>query len=200
MDARGNRWNGGDTVNVETLSDLFVYELQGIHYLETQLGDAMEQLAGQSTVDSLDDRPDSELREPVRNLFDDHHERADERTERLDRAFDALDRLVDSREREVPAVDALFEEKDRFNNVLLNDALRSPFYLGVTVRADDLLVRSYESALDLADALDASGDVTDELEANRDDVEELLEDVRDVRESEAFESMLDEQAERSPQQ
>lgn len=187
-------------MNVETLSDLFVYELQGIRYAETQLGDAMGELSGQSTVDSLDDRPDGEFRKSLSGLFDDHRDRAEERVERLDRAFDALDRLVDSREREVPAVNALFEEKDRFNNVLLNDALRSPFYLDVTVKADDLLVRNYESALDLADALDASAGVTDELEANRDDIEGLLEDARDVRDSEAFESMLDEQAARSPQQ
>lgn len=187
-------------MNVETLSDLFVYEMQGIRYVETRLGDAMEQLAGQSTVDSLDDVPDGKFRESVSGLFDDHRERADERVERLDRAFDALDRLVDSREREVAAVGALFDEKDRFNNVLLNDALRAPFYLDVTAKADDLLVRNYESALDLADALDASDDVTDALEANRDDLEDLLEAVSEVRESEKFEALLDEQAARSPQQ
>lgn len=187
-------------MNIETLSDLFVYELQGIHALESELGDAMEQLAGQSSVDSLDDRPDKELREPVGSLLADHQERAAERTERLDRVFESLDRLVDGRDRDAPAVGALFEEKDRFNNVLLNDALRAPVYLDTAAKADDLLVRSYESALELAEALGASDDVTDELEANRDDLEELLDDVREVRESDAFASLLDEQAAESPQQ
>lgn len=186
-------------MNVETLYDLFVFELQRVHFLEIELVDALGELATESTVDSLDDLPDSEVHEAAHDLYSAHQGRATERVERLERAFDALDHLAAERTREAPALDGLLEEKERFNNVVLNDALRNLFYLTVAISAQQLVAQSYEGALDLVGRLDVDSAVTDELESNRDDVDGALEDLRDLKESSEVESLLDELATRTPQ-
>lgn len=185
-------------VNVETLYDLFVFELQGVHYLETELAEAAETLATRSNVDSLDDRPGGEFRERAGDLFESHADRVDERIERLDDAFDALDHTVTTKDRTVPVVDALLDEAERFDNVVLDDALRNPFYLDVAIKAEQLTLQCYESALAIAERLDVNRDVVDNLEANRDDVEELLGEARNLDSGPAAASLFDRLAEQTP--
>ena len=185
-------------VNVETLYDLFVFELQGVRYLETELAEAAETLATRSKVDSLDDRPGGEFRQRAGDLFESHADRTGARIERLDDAFDALDFSVTSRERSVPVVDALLEECERFDNVVLDDALRNPFYLDVAIKAEQLTLQCYESALAVAGHLDVNSDVVENLEANRDDVAELLGEARDLDSGSAAETLFDRLAEQTP--
>ncbi|NEU55608.1 DUF892 family protein [Halorussus sp. MSC15.2] len=186
-------------VNVETLYDLFVFELQGARYVETELAEAMETLVTQSGIDSLDDRPGSAFRERASELFRNHGDRADERANRLDDAFDALDHTVTTRDRKVPVVEALLEENERFNNVVLDDALRNPFYLDVAIKAEQLVVQCYESALHLADYLDVNSEVVEALEANRDDAQNALTESRDLDSGSEIESLFDRLAEQTPQ-
>ena len=187
-------------VNVETLYDLFVYELQGIRAAESDLAEMLETLATDAEVDSLDDTPDSEFRDAARELFADHRERTGERLDRLDRAFDAIDHVATTsdREREDFAVDALVREKERFNNVVLDDALRNPYYLDAAIKAEQLVGQCYDSALAVAEPLDVNHEVVDELEANRDDAESALRESRDLDESDDARSLLAHLADETP--
>lgn len=185
-------------VNVESPYDLFVFELQGVRALETELAEAMETLSTQSGIDSLDDDPGDEFRKRAGDLFESHGDRTAERIDRLDDAFDALDTRVTTSERTDPAIEALLEENERFNNVVLEDALRNPFYLDVAIKAEQLVVQGYESALDVAEHLDLNREVVEILEANRDDAEEMLGEAEDLDGSSALDSLFDRLAEESP--
>ncbi|WP_435176603.1 DUF892 family protein [Halorussus sp. AFM4] len=185
-------------VNVETLYDLFVFELQGARRLESELADATETLARQSGIDSLDDRPGAPFRERAGDLFERHGDRADERARRLDDAFDALDVPVTTRDRTVPAVDALLEENEQFNNVVLDDALRNPFYLDVLIKAEQLTLQCYESAVDVADHLDVNPEAVEAVEENRDAAEAALGEARELDSGSEIESLYDRLAEQTP--
>lgn len=186
-------------VNVETLYDLFVYELQGIRRLEVEIADVSSALASKSGIDSLDDYTGSEFRDAARGLFEEFGRSSEQRVERLDDAFDTLDHLATSDGSQSPVMSSFDEETEQFNNVVLNDALRNPFYVDTAIKIMQLVVRSYERALAVAEHLDIDRDALEAIESNHGDTEELLEKAEDLAESPELESLFEQLAEASPQ-
>ena len=184
-------------MNVEDLGDLFGYELQGVYYIETELPGELAQLAEQANVDTLDEITDAGFREDVREVFSAHGDETQAHAERLEGAFDLFGREPDPRE--VPAFDGLFLEKERFNNIVLNDAARPLFYLDVGMKVEQLELRCYDSLLRLAAALDLPSDVVDDLETNREEDAETLRRLEELSESAGAEEIRTKLAEDSPQ-
>ncbi len=182
-------------MNIETLHDLFLYELRGAYYVETELADALEGIRDRVAVDTLDEVADEELHETVAEAFASHREETERQVERLERAFDAIDRQPETRE--MPSLDALVDETERFNNVVLNDAIRPLFYLDAGTKIERLELRMYDSLLRLARALDAPEDAIDALETNRREEEAALTNLRELSDGSEADSVLDELAERS---
>lgn len=165
-------------MNVEDLGDLFEYELQGIYYVETELVDGLRLLAEQMEVDTLDETSDADFRDAVRETLMDHRRQTETHAERLEAGFDHFGR--EPRPRAVPALDGLFTEKERFNNVVLNDAARPLFYLDVAMKVEQLELRCYESLLRFADSLDLPSEVVEGLEANRDEDERTFRRLQEL--------------------
>lgn len=187
-------------MRVETLYDLFAYKLHGTRRREADLAEVADALASKAGIDSLDDQPDSEFREASRGLFEDVSDGADERIERLDGALDAIDHVATTAdERRSSMVAELLDETEQFNNVVLDDALRNPYYVDAAVEAQQLVVRSYGRALAVADHLDVDAEAMEAVEANRDDAEELLVAAEDLAGSSELESLFDELADETPQ-
>lgn len=184
-------------MNVETLRDQFLYDLRGQYYVETTLADALDRLVDQTAVDSLDEAPDAELRDALASAFADHRDETDEHVDRLERAFEALDRQPDARPS--PPIDGIVEEKERFTNVVLNDAARPLHYLDTGLKTERLEVRTYESLLANAERLDAPDDAIAALEANLDDEREALQRLEELADGSATESLRDRLADRSPE-
>lgn len=175
-------------MNVETLRGLFEYELRGLYDIENELVGTLDDFANQAGIDSLDDEPNEGFRKSVQQAFIEHRDETETHVERLERVFEALG--MEAKPREALVFDALVEEKERFNNVVLNDALRNPFYLTAGIKVEQLEIATYESALDYADNLDVPDEVTELLQKNLDEETETLETLRTAAEGSEFESML----------
>lgn len=183
-------------MNVETLKDLFLYELQAIYSVEQELVGALDEFSEQARIESLDDLPDSSVHKAAATLFSEHRDETETHVERLEEVFEAVDARPDTRE--VQAIDALVVDKERFNNVVLNDALRSLVYVDAGEKIENTEITAYRSLLQLANALDLPDEAVDPLEANLRDEEETLQELRDLSEGDDIDSLLAELAEREP--
>lgn len=166
-------------MTVDDTRDLFVYELQGAYYVETELVDAYERLADETEIDALDYLPEKETKRSLGDLFADHSEETRRHVHRLEAVFHEVD--AEAEARSDPVADGVIRDKDLFNNVVLNDELRPLYYLRTGKKIERLEISTYENLLRLAEKLRLDDVVTDDLEAN-------LEDER--RQLEALESQM----------
>ncbi|WP_227353636.1 YciE/YciF ferroxidase family protein [Haladaptatus salinisoli] len=185
-------------MNIETLYDLFVHELRGMYYVETRLVDELPALADNAMVDSLDDTTPTEFIESVSDAFAEHATETESQVDRLDDVFETLPFQPDTREREVAALDGLLREVEQFDHIILNDALRNPFYLDAAAKVEQLEIKGYENLLQLADALDLAGDATDPLEENLDEERDALSTLEDLSTGEQMESILGDLGDEDP--
>lgn len=176
-------------MNVETVEDLFDRELLRAYSIESALVDELATLEDDADVDALDSTSQTEPRDDLTELFADHRAQTEDHVARLEDAFDALD--VRPEGRSTPALDGIVAEKDRFNNVVLNDAVRPSYYVGTAAEIEGLEIAVYERLLRTANHLDLPGEVTEALEANLREEVDTLERLQELGGSEEFESMLD---------
>lgn len=164
-------------MNLETPDDYVAWQLEGIHQFEQQLVEVLGWLAEEAAVEALDDRPDEGARTALVETFHDHRDQTRDHVERLDDAFETLDHRP--RGREVPSVDGLVTEAERFTNIVLNDELRGPYFVETGIRFERLEITAYEHAIAMGDRLGLGPDVTDPLEANLAEEEATLEELQD---------------------
>lgn len=184
-------------MNIETLHDLFLYELHGLYRTEQTLVEELDQLADQTAVNSLDEASDEEFRDALREAFEDHRDETETHVERLERVFESIDRRPETRD--VPPLDGFVEEKEWFSNVVLNDAMRPLFYLDAGVKIEQLEIRTYESLVENAGALDVPDDAVEALEANLRDERDALAELEDLSGSDAVESLREALGDDSPE-
>ncbi|WP_227376934.1 YciE/YciF ferroxidase family protein [Haladaptatus halobius] len=153
-------------MEVNSLRDLFVYELQGMYDVENKLVDALDDLSVETT------------NEDISQAFAEHRSETETHVERLDDAFRALGEEPERRDDKV--IDGLVEEHDRFEGVATNDDVRDMFALGAGMKSERVEITSYEGLLMLADQLDFGNDVTDPLESNMSDEKQALSDLQEL--------------------
>ena len=161
---------------IETLDDLFEYQLQGIYYVETELVDALDEMQTSATNGQLVE------------AFADHRDETKRHVERLEEVFAALG--VPAETRSVPSVDGLREEKRTFDAEARDTDLQNVFYAQAGRKAEQLEITAYEGLLDLADRLDASAEVVDLLEQNWREEQAALEKLEGISGSSEFESLI----------
>lgn len=162
-------------MDVDTTRDLFEYELRGAYYLETELVEALDQLADEAEIDALDSLPEKEKKRALSDLFADHGEESQRHVQRLEAVFRALD--LEPEAREDPVTDGVIRDKELFNNVILNDELRGVYYLRTAKNAELAEISTYEGLLRLAEQLDLDGEVIEDLEANLADERRQLDEL-----------------------
>lgn len=161
---------------VETLNDLFEYQLQSIYYVEKELVDALDEMQTSATNGQLVE------------AFADHRDETKRHVERLEEVFAALG--VPAETRNVPSVDGLREEKRTFDAAARDTDLQNVFYAQAGRRAEQLEITAYQGLLDLADRLDASTEVVDLLEQNWREEQAALEKLEGISGSSEFESLV----------
>ena len=174
-------------MNIETLRDLFVYELSGLYCTERTLAERLDQFADETAVNSLDEASDGELRDALSEAFAEHRDETETHVERLERVFESVDHRPE--ERAVPALDGLAGETERLSNVVLNDAVRPLFYLDAGSKVERLEIRTYESMIETAEALGIPDDAVEALEANLRDERDALAELEYLSESSTVESL-----------
>lgn len=164
-------------MNVETPEDLLAWQLHGLYRTEQQLVDVLDWFGEESSIDALDDRPDKAAKTALAETFREHREQTREHVERLEAAFDAMNRRPEGRD--VPSTEGIATEAHRFTNVVLNDALRGPYFVDAAMRVERVEITAYERAIELAERLSMDEAVTDPLRANLADEEAAVEALRE---------------------
>lgn len=176
-------------MNVETIEDLFLRELGRAYSIETALVDELATLRDDADVDALDSHRNADPREALKELLADYRTRTEEHVTRLEDAFEALGEQAETRS--TPALDGIVAEKERFNNVVLNDEVRPPYYVGTAEEIVGLEIHLYERLVRLAEHLDVPSEVTDALERNREDAVETRDALQSLAGSDDLTSLID---------
>ena len=181
-------------MNVETLHDLFLWEMQRLYAIETRLADELATLERDAGVDALDGQQETDAREGLREVLAEHETETRTHAERLEEALEALGRTPDPRSepnsRSTPALEGLVAEKERFNNVVLNDQIRPLFYLGTARQIEHLEITAYERLLEIGGHLDVPDEVIDRLEQTLDEEEATLRTLESISSGEDVEALL----------
>ncbi len=175
--------------------DAFALELQRLYGLERELRTELDTLRGDVAIDSLDMVLLEECRIELGNRLEAHREETDTHVERLESVFEALDREPTAGP--TPELDGWVRDKERFNNVILNDELRPIYYLTATLKLEEIERTAYESALAAGSGLDSSALPADRdallkpLETTLEEEVAMLEDLESIADSESVSQLLD---------
>ncbi|WP_306054472.1 YciE/YciF ferroxidase family protein [Natronococcus wangiae] len=152
-------------MNVETLEDLFGYQLQHVYYAERTHVELLEEMAADGATDELGAR------------FDEHREQTERHVERIEQVFEALgQRPRASRTR---TVDGLADAR-RARRESANGGTAVPGDIEIGMLAERLEIRSYEMLLRLAGRLGFANDVVEPLEAILEEERETLQEFEDL--------------------
>ncbi|QCS40955.1 ferritin-like domain-containing protein [Natrinema versiforme] len=173
-----------------TPRDALATELERLYYIERELCDELETLAGDVSIDAVADTRATECRERLWEAVDEHCYETQRHCERIERAFDALGEEPDTRR--APEFDGLIADKEAFNNVVLNDALRPLYYLETALKLEALECTAYETAMALASAIEGedADAVVDALRPNYDDERAMRADLESLSDGDALETLL----------
>ncbi|MEY7850258.1 ferritin-like domain-containing protein [Natrarchaeobius sp. A-rgal3] len=173
-----------------TPRNVLTAQLERLYYVERTLRSELETLSADVAVDTLDDVRVLECREQLQYALDAHREESDRHVERIERAFDILDEEPDTRR--VSELDGVIADKEKFNNVVLNDGLRPLYYIETTLKLEAIECTIYERTMALARTLETNDadEVLDALQENYDDERELRREIDTLAESESVETLL----------
>lgn len=161
---------------IQTLEDMFVYQLEEMYYVEERLVEVLGELAADANNDKLG------------KGFEDHQAETREHVERLDRVFDALGREPEGRESRV--LEALVEEREAFRDETSNEELRDLFDMGAGMKTERIEMTGYQGLLILANKLDYGRDVTELLEDNLSSERSAFHELQGLSQGSKLKSML----------
>ncbi|NGM68505.1 DUF892 family protein [Natronolimnobius sp. AArcel1] len=127
-------------------------ELARLDALEQGIDTALETLSADVAIDTLDTVRELQCREQLQYAIDQRREQTADRRRHLEEAFDVLDHRLDTGP--VPELDGLIADKEKFNNVVLNDELRPLYYVETMLKLEALECTRYERVIGLARSLD----------------------------------------------
>lgn len=179
-------------MNIETLSDLLVVELTRTHAVEQRLASELATLEDDVDVDALDDQGHTELRQTLTDAIAEHQAETETHAARVEAALEALNERPTGRQ--TPALDGLLEEKDLFNNVVLDDAIRPFYYVGTAQEIERLEITAYERLERMAAHLDVPSAVTEAIELNLAEEREALDRLVALAPADDMADLLDELA------
>lgn len=152
-------------MTVSTLHEKFVYHLEEMYYVETQLVDVLEELRSAAANDDL------------KEAFDTHREQTKNHVTRLEDIFEAIDEPA--QERVSPTFDALLEEREDFLERIGGDEdMRDLHDLGAAMKNEHLEIAGYENLLMLARKLDLPRDVRSTLNQSLDEEQQTKKQLK----------------------
>lgn len=167
-------------MNVETLEDLFGYQLQHAYYAERTHVELLDEMAADSTTDELGTR------------FADHREQTEQHVERLKQVFKAINRPP--RASRTRMVDGLADSR-LARRQSMNGESAVPSDLELSMMAERLEIRTYEALIRLAGRLSYTNDIVEPLETTLEEERETLQRLEDLEtEQSIIETMEAEEA------
>ena len=161
---------------IQSLEDMFVYQLEEMYYVENRLVDVLDDLATQANNDRL------------ARGFQDHREETREHVEYLEQVFDALGRTPERRESRT--LEALVDEREEFRSETSNEGLRDLFDIQAGMKTERMEMTGYQGLLTLAKKLDYGDDVTEPLEDNLSSERSAFHELQGLSQGSKLKSMV----------
>lgn len=167
-------------MDVDSLDDLFEYELRVAYAMETRLVDALAEMAENASNEALSSR------------FDDHREETETHVERLEAIFAALD--LDPAGADSTVGEAIDAERLALEDRVDDRDLLNVYYVVAGMRTERLELASYDGLCAMAGWLNVSEDVTERLEANRREEADASEQLRTMAQASDVKALWEEKA------
>lgn len=152
-------------MNINSLRDKFVYDLQMMYYVENELLDVLDEMAMDAS------------NEDIQMAFENHVEETSAQVRRLDEIFTIIDEPPE--QRQSPVFDALVNEREQFKQEANPDEdLGDVYDLGAAGKTEHIEIAAYESLIMLARKLEMDDDVIDLLEQNLDEEQQTKKQVK----------------------
>lgn len=161
---------------LNTLEDKFIYDLEAMYYIETELVDTLKELADDAENDKLEEG------------FSEHRAETREHADRLEVVFNELGRELQARAS--PVFDGLIEERRQFLQETDDQELRDLFDLEAGIKTERLEISGYEGLLNLAKKMGYDDDVTDPLEDNLSSEKSTLRELEGLTKGSKMKSMI----------
>lgn len=150
---------------VETLHDKFLYHLEEMYYVETEL------------LDLLDVMAEDVQNEDLQQGLERHQSQTDVHVDRLEEVFGAVDAAPEKRPS--PTFDALVEERDAFFETAGDDEdMRDLHDLGIAAKNEHMEIAGYENLIMLARKLDLGREVKNPLDENLDEEQQTKKQLK----------------------
>ena len=150
---------------MQTLRELFEYELQSIYYAERTLVETLDQLAQESS--------DTQ----IKATFEQHLQETRGHVERLTNVFSSLGKAPSAQV--CPGIEGLIKEKKMFNDRHPTPQLLDLYNLGAGAKSERYEITSYEGLIALANGLGMPY-VVALLQANLDEELQALERLQEL--------------------
>lgn len=176
----------------DTTFNAFTTGLQRLYSLEQELVAALDVLATDVSIDSLDNHKVTDSRRQLQDRVETHRDKTESHIERLEAVFDAIDEQPTARQ--TPGLDGWIADKEQFNNVILNDKLRPLYFLDATKKLEEIERSAYEPVLALAERLQNEDDIDGVVESiaqNAEEEQKMLEDLESLADQESIETLLE---------
>jgi ferritin-like metal-binding protein YciE len=152
-------------MSVDSLHDKFVYHLEEMYYVETEL------------VDLLDVMAEDVVNDDLAHALDRHRDQTEVHVERVEDAFDAVDARPEKRPS--PTFDALVEERDSFFDSAGGDEDMGDLHnLGIAAKNEHMEIAGYENLIMLARKLDLPRAAKNPLSENLDEEEQTKKQLK----------------------
>lgn len=164
-------------MTVETLHDKFVYELQQLYYMETELVDVLDEMV----VGTAD--------EDISDGFQKHQRETVTQARRLEGVFESLGE--EPRARQCYGLDGLIEDRQEFlDNAAEDNDLIDLYNVGAGMKVERLEITAYEGLLTHADRLDLPTEVTEPLDENLAEEKATLRELKGIAEGSTLQQLL----------
>lgn len=176
----------------DTTLDSFTTGLQRLYHLERELVSVLDVLASDVSIDSLDNLQETNCRKQLQDRIETHREETESHLNRLEEVFDAIDEQPETQH--APGLDGWVADKERFNNIILNDKLRPLYFLNATKKLEEIERSAYEPVLALAERLeneDVIEGVVENITRNAEEEVGMLDDLESIADSKSTETLLE---------
>lgn len=160
---------------IQSLEDMFVYQLEEMYYVEDRLVEVLDEMAADATDDKL------------RTGFEDHREETRQHVRRVEDAFDSIGHEPGKRESKV--LEALVEERHEFRDETTNEELRDLYDMQAGMKTERIEMTGYQGLITLAKRLDYE-DATDYLEDNLSSERSAFYELQSLSQGSKLRSML----------
>lgn len=163
-------------MSINTLEEMFRYELEEMYYIETELVDVLGEMASDANEEKL------------ASGFSEHREHTRRHVERLESVFAEIGREPSTGQS--AALDGLREDRRRFHDETDHEQLQDLFDIQAGIKTERMEISGYEGLLLLANRVGYDDDVTDLLEDNLSTEKSTLRQLEGLSKGSKVKSML----------